>query len=263
MVRTIMISALLAYAPAARADLVGAFDPPGGAELDQEIGNITEAALEALGPTVNDHENGTGPQAANETFFIGPVQVSGTYGLPGAPPFTANFSGGRTSFTISTTDSSGAPAGTWMYAAVSADNLSNIAVFDFLAPKGDAVAAVGLAWLGRDNRAGDATVSATATFADGTTLDAGPVVADGTGDGLPAGKDVFVGFQDTGGHGGIVSLSVLSTQDVQPFHFFHGWDDIGVVLESAAGGAPVPEPGTLGLVLLAGAGLVLRRRRRR
>ncbi len=131
-----------------------------------------------------------------------------------------------------------------MYAAVSADNLSNIAIFNFAAPAGDAVLAVGLAWLGRDNRIGDATISATVTFFDGTTLDAGPIVADGTGDGLPGGKDVFIGFEDTGGHGGIVSLSVLSTQDVQPFHFFHGWDDIGVVLQSGAGpsgGAPVPE----------------------
>lgn len=85
---------------------------------------------------------------------------------------------------------------------------------------------VGLAWMGRDNRATDSSLTSTVTFADGATLSTAPLGIDGTGDGLPNGKDVFIGFEDTGNHGGITRLEVFVTH---PVFYFNGWDDIGVV----------------------------------
>jgi len=241
------------------ADLVSVVDPPGLGEIDEEIGNLSQTAFEALVPVVNDHENGTGPQSANDPFSIGSVGVTGIYGAP----VTANFSGNRSSFTQSGTDASGNPVGTWVNAGVSATNGSqNYVKFIFAAGAGEFVKAAGLAWMGRDNRSLDSTLLARVTFADGTTLEA-TIVIDGTGDGLPNGKDVFIGFIDDGGYGGITMLEVFSTPNGTSIQFFHGWDDIGVVTALGQSPAPVPEPGTLVCVALAGAAALLRRSRGR
>ena len=88
---------------------------------------------------------------------------------------------------------------------------------------------MGLAWLGRNNRSADPTITATVTFGDSTTSMAS-VTLDGTSglaDGL---KDVFIGFDDPTGTG-ITKLTVSSDQ-----RHFNGWDDIGVV---------VPEPSSI------------------
>lgn len=213
----------------ASADIVHVVDPPGLGEIDEEIGNISKADFEALIPDVNDHENGTGPQDNDEPFSIGDVLVSGIYGN-GPTQVCANFSGGRSSFTAAC----GEPeAGTWMYTRPVGN--ANFLHFDFQALPGEIVVAVGLAYIGRDNRPGDVSLTSVVSFADGTSL-TDTITIDGNGDGLPAGKDVFIGYEDADERGGIVSLQVSGVPlDPTLPYFFHGWDDIGVVSMSLDG----------------------------
>lgn len=245
------------------ADIVSIIDPPGGGEIEEEVGNISQAAFEALGPVVEDHENGTGPQGADTPFVLDGVMISGEYGFGvsgeggsgtgGNPWHCGNLSGNRVSFTA--TDACGStPAGNWFYADQDpSEPNDNYVRFDLAAAPGELVRAVGLAWIGRDNRSADSELTATVTFADATTLSFPPdpmvpFIIDGTGDGLPNGKDVFIGFEDTGGHGGIVRLEVWSASLDGSF-FFHGWDDIGVVTEPLV--VPdIPTVGEWGLIIM-------------
>ncbi|MCA9320839.1 MAG: VCBS repeat-containing protein [Planctomycetes bacterium] len=214
-------------------DQVLVFDPPGLGEIDTEIGNLTLAQFRALGPVVNDHENGTGPQDVNDPFMVGTVLVTGIYGL--GPPNVDNRSGGRSSLTASGVDGSGVAFGAWNYAAQSViDPRDDYVEMHFTPLAGDTVQAVALAWIGRNNRAADGTLTATVTYVDGTTESTTPIVIDNDGDGMPtAAKDVFIGFEDQGGHGGIASLVVVAHQEAQSFFYFQGWDDVGVVVTNA------------------------------
>lgn len=214
-------------------DIVNIFDPPGLGEIDIEIGNISLAAFRALEPYVNDHENGTGPQVANDPFAIGPVSVTGVYW----GSVTAEFSGSRRSFT-----ESGAGVGTWVQSSTHPDvgtdpdfDNQDYVRLDFAPPAGFVINAVGFGVVGRANRGSDATITGTVTFADTSTMTATTVIdadsSDSGGIAADAMKDVFIGFQDPGDRGGIVSILVIG----QPLpnvgiRHFHGWDDVGVSL---------------------------------
>lgn len=230
------------------ASLVGMIDPAGGQEIDAELGNISKAAFNGMNPLVEDWE-GTSSllTSANQAFSIGPVGVTGTYGQT---QVESVFSGNRFSFTdpdggTPGDNTGGNQIGNW--------NLSAGSTFDevefFFS---QSVRAVGLAWLGRDGRAFDPTLTAVITLADGTTVTYGPLLYDNTGDGAPIGKDIFIGHLASAGNG-IVGLHV--SNDIRQFN---QWDDLGVVPFASA---VVPEPATASLALLGLGGLMLRRRR--
>ena len=196
----------------ASADIVSIIDPTGGQEIDLEIGTLSEAAFEALSPTVQDWE-GVGAMVGDSSpFNLGGVNVTGTYN---DTQVNASFSGFRTSFTDP--DGAGPLNGNW-------NDSTDGGGFDFTEFNfaGPSVSAVGLAWLGRNNRPTDPTITATVTYGDSTTSMAS-VTLDGTSglaDGL---KDAFIGFDDPTGTG-ITKLTVSSDN-----RYFNGWDDIGVV----------------------------------
>ena len=112
----------------------------------------------------------------------------------------------------------------------------------------------GRAWVGRNNRSDDPTLTAVVTFGDLTTETLVRTM-DGDGDGmimlqdflLPRGKDSFWGFSDNGS--GITKLTISSDR-----RHFNGWDDIGIVVG-------IPEPASIGLGILALLGLAFTRQR--